>query len=441
MVLTIGEPLTVTGPGSTGRRLPSTPSPAGSTPARPPSTTTATSSACSSTSNPSAPGSCWACPPRRSTGAVVSLDDVLGPAARELVDRLRPWPPDWRRRPWAARFAIVDAALHRRRPPGPRRRATVPDEVRWACRRIRATGGATSSVADLADEVGWSRRHLERAVPRRGRPAAEGLRPGAALRAGPPAAAGARPPRARHRRRRGRLLRPGPPDPGVRRAGRVPADRGGWPTSTSHPSKTSNRSEAQMSGMETTSTTETTSPRRPARDRGTHPQDRVAVRELRRRPRRHPLPDHRLRLRGAHRRRRRRRRPPRRAALARGRRHHARLVEPGGQRVRPPGHRVRVDLRRHRRARRALRPGHRGRRRGRAGPGGRRLRLRGASPCATPRATSGASAPTAAPDHPSALGSVEPGGVHDAEEEARRGAAGAPCAGPRARRRAGGSSV
>jgi AraC-like DNA-binding protein len=90
------------------------------------------------------------------TGACVPLDELLGSAGRELAERVQPdVAPDW-----AARVAAVDAALtaavagHERD-----ERPAVAGEVTWACRQLRATGGAVG-VAELAAEVGWSRRHL-----------------------------------------------------------------------------------------------------------------------------------------------------------------------------------------------------------------------------------------------------------------------------------------
>ncbi len=86
-------------------------------------------------------------------GTVVDLEELLGAHARELYDRLAT------ARTWEARFAIIDEVLvkaARRRledPPDP------PSEVVRAWRRLVATGGG-AEIADLAAEVGWSRRHL-----------------------------------------------------------------------------------------------------------------------------------------------------------------------------------------------------------------------------------------------------------------------------------------
>jgi AraC-like DNA-binding protein len=90
------------------------------------------------------------------TSVCVPADEVLGSAGHELVGRLQPdAAPDW-----PERFAAIDAVLlaavarHDRADP-----PAVAAEVTWAWRRLRATGGAVA-VTDLADEVGWSRRHL-----------------------------------------------------------------------------------------------------------------------------------------------------------------------------------------------------------------------------------------------------------------------------------------
>jgi AraC-like DNA-binding protein len=83
-------------------------------------------------------------------GLVVDLRDLLGRAGDELVDRLRATPT------WPARFAVLDDVLGR----GVERssRAPAPEVVR-AWHLLAASGGRTT-VADLAADVGWSRRHL-----------------------------------------------------------------------------------------------------------------------------------------------------------------------------------------------------------------------------------------------------------------------------------------
>jgi AraC-like DNA-binding protein len=70
---------------------------------------------------------------------VVALEDLLGRDADRLVERLHDAPG------WAARR--LDAA----RPPSP--------AVAWAWKRLRETHGALP-IGALAQELGWSRRHL-----------------------------------------------------------------------------------------------------------------------------------------------------------------------------------------------------------------------------------------------------------------------------------------
>jgi AraC-like DNA-binding protein len=79
----------------------------------------------------------------------VEATDVLGPAAVELQERLRGAPA------WPERFAICDEVLGRCLIDA---RGAAP-EVGEAWRLIVASGG-TVPVADVAAEVGWSRRHL-----------------------------------------------------------------------------------------------------------------------------------------------------------------------------------------------------------------------------------------------------------------------------------------
>lgn len=80
---------------------------------------------------------------------VTELSTLLGPVARELVERLRSAST------WTNRFHELDAVLTRiaRQRGGP-----VP-ELGWAWRRLSASHGQVA-VATLAKEVGWSRRHL-----------------------------------------------------------------------------------------------------------------------------------------------------------------------------------------------------------------------------------------------------------------------------------------
>jgi AraC-like DNA-binding protein len=80
---------------------------------------------------------------------VVGLEDLFGRDAPELVERLNLTSS------WTERFRALDAAFTRRlsgsTPP--------PREVSWAWHRLATSGGAVT-VAELADETGWSRRHL-----------------------------------------------------------------------------------------------------------------------------------------------------------------------------------------------------------------------------------------------------------------------------------------
>jgi AraC-like DNA-binding protein len=82
-------------------------------------------------------------------GSAATLEDVLGPAAVRLEQRLRETPT------WSERFELVTAALV-----GLRGSARPPDpEVAAAWRRIVGRGGAVR-VSALADELGWSRTRL-----------------------------------------------------------------------------------------------------------------------------------------------------------------------------------------------------------------------------------------------------------------------------------------
>jgi len=80
---------------------------------------------------------------------VTLIEDVLGREGDELPERL------YEARTWPERFALLDRLLVRRlaaaRPPAP--------EVEHAWSRLVASHGG-APVETLADEVGWSRRHL-----------------------------------------------------------------------------------------------------------------------------------------------------------------------------------------------------------------------------------------------------------------------------------------
>ncbi|MGY2065881.1 helix-turn-helix domain-containing protein [Blastococcus sp. SYSU DS0619] len=90
------------------------------------------------------------CPAGALASLDVPLDAVLGPAGRELAERVRAADG------WAGRFTAVEEVLlrHLRRDPGP------PAEVAEAWRLTTATGGRLR-VAEVARQVGWSPRHLE----------------------------------------------------------------------------------------------------------------------------------------------------------------------------------------------------------------------------------------------------------------------------------------
>jgi AraC-like DNA-binding protein len=83
------------------------------------------------------------------SGRQVDLTEVLGPEAERLVDRIR------EARGWRQRFDQVDEFLLARAECGPE----PAPEVAWAWWRLAATGGRVP-IGRLADEVGWSHKHL-----------------------------------------------------------------------------------------------------------------------------------------------------------------------------------------------------------------------------------------------------------------------------------------
>jgi AraC-like DNA-binding protein len=87
-------------------------------------------------------------------GTVVPLDEVLGPDAAAVVDRLRD-APDWRARFARLETALIAAAARHEDD----RRVAVADGVTEAWARIVGSGGAVA-IHRLADDIGWSRRHL-----------------------------------------------------------------------------------------------------------------------------------------------------------------------------------------------------------------------------------------------------------------------------------------
>lgn len=82
---------------------------------------------------------------------VVNLDALLGRPARQLADQLREVPT------WEGRFDLIEGLLLKQEPG--RIADGVRPEVGWAWRRLRETAGAVG-VQAIANEVGWSRRHL-----------------------------------------------------------------------------------------------------------------------------------------------------------------------------------------------------------------------------------------------------------------------------------------
>jgi AraC-like DNA-binding protein len=83
------------------------------------------------------------------SGQTVDLVDVLGAPGRRLGERLRETPT------WRERFALVDRFLLWRLTRGPR----PAPQVGRAWERLVATGGA-APIGRIADEVGWSHKHL-----------------------------------------------------------------------------------------------------------------------------------------------------------------------------------------------------------------------------------------------------------------------------------------
>jgi AraC-like DNA-binding protein len=86
---------------------------------------------------------------------VVELEDLMGRQAAELAERLYDAPG------WHARLAMLERVVAERVLEAP----PLPAELEWAWRRLHATDGALP-VAALADELGWSRRHLSATVAR-----------------------------------------------------------------------------------------------------------------------------------------------------------------------------------------------------------------------------------------------------------------------------------
>ena len=83
------------------------------------------------------------------SGQIVDLAEVLGPDGRHLAEHLREAPS------WTRRFTLMDQFLLGRLERGPR----PAPQVGWAWERLVATAGAVP-IGQLADEVGWSHKHL-----------------------------------------------------------------------------------------------------------------------------------------------------------------------------------------------------------------------------------------------------------------------------------------
>ncbi|WP_433734098.1 helix-turn-helix domain-containing protein [Nocardia sp. CA-129566] len=93
----------------------------------------------------------FAVPMQEISDDLVDPTAMLGRFGALLTERLA------ETRSWRDRFALLDRALAARIACGP-----APDpEVSWAWRTLR-NGLLAVSIADLAERVGWSRRHFER---------------------------------------------------------------------------------------------------------------------------------------------------------------------------------------------------------------------------------------------------------------------------------------
>ncbi|WP_296741837.1 AraC family transcriptional regulator [Mesorhizobium sp.] len=80
---------------------------------------------------------------------MVGLDDALGFDGIALRERLGEAPD------WSSRFAIAEDFVSGRLAEA----KELAPEVRWACRMVIASGGRTR-ISALAEELGWSRKHL-----------------------------------------------------------------------------------------------------------------------------------------------------------------------------------------------------------------------------------------------------------------------------------------
>jgi len=83
------------------------------------------------------------------TGQTVELEDLIGPVAGELAERLAEAPD------WATRIDLFERAIAERVLAAP----PVASELEWAWERLLESDGA-APIGELAAELGWSRRHL-----------------------------------------------------------------------------------------------------------------------------------------------------------------------------------------------------------------------------------------------------------------------------------------
>jgi AraC-like DNA-binding protein len=88
-------------------------------------------------------------PMREVSGHVLALDEILGREAPLLVEQLAEGAD------WSARFETLEVFLRKRLEEAP----PVDRAVAWAWSQLELSGGGVR-VADLADEIGWSRRHF-----------------------------------------------------------------------------------------------------------------------------------------------------------------------------------------------------------------------------------------------------------------------------------------
>jgi AraC-like DNA-binding protein len=79
---------------------------------------------------------------------VLDLSDFWGRSALGLIDRLKSAAT------WSNRFAILDEVFSRALRP-----FATPNELLWAWSRLAAARGSIS-IQNLADDIGWSRRHF-----------------------------------------------------------------------------------------------------------------------------------------------------------------------------------------------------------------------------------------------------------------------------------------